>query len=384
MLGYVNISITRLLIMAVTDFDNRKGLDFPIVDSDIHTAYRTEAIREKIASHLEEPYKTQLTRETINYGAYPRDSFNKEPVDTGDDTGPSVVRGPDDVQESLVDDMGIDVAILNSLQKLDVIPSTERATREMRAINDVFIEHFLDGNKNFYGLLMISTQRPEAAAEEIDRLAGEDQIVGGLILNGPSAKPLGHEQYDIIYEAAEDNNLPMAFHTSAIGYALNRKFPFLFNDMENYAGLHTLSHPYANMATLTSLIMDGTVEKFPDLDFVFLEQDLGIVPLMMQRMNREAMEKAHDLPLLQKSPEEYLRERFYFGTQPLPEPQDIRHARSLIDIVGPDNLLFATDHPHPDFDEPEWVANKYFGHLDTEDQAKVFGGNAADVFGIDI
>lgn len=360
------------------------GIGHTIVDADIHTAYRTQEIREKIASRLDEPYRTHLTRETLNYGPYPRDSFPKDPVGESDYTESSVVSGPEDVQRDLVDGMGIDVAILNSLQKLDLIPDSERAVREMRAVNDVFIEHFLDGNDDFYGLAMLSTKRPDAAAEELDRLGDEKSIVGALVLNGPSSKPLGHEQYDVIYEAAQDNDLPVTFHTSAVGYALDRKFPFLFNDLENYASLHTLSHPYANMATITSLVMDGTVEKFPDLDFVFLEQDLGIVPLLMYRMNREVQEKAYDVPLLEKSPEQYMRERFYFGTQPLPEPENIEHARSIIDMVGADNILFTTDHPHPDFDDPEWVLNRYFGHLDHDDQAKIMGQNAAGVFGVDI
>lgn len=369
--------------MAQTNVGQSDGeSDLTIVDCDIHTAYRTNEIREKIAERLDEPYRTHLLRETLNYGPYPRDSFPKDPVGDSDYTESKVVNGPDDVEEEIIDGMGVDIAILNSLQKLDLIPDTERAVREMRAVNDVFIEHFLDDNDNYFGLAMLSTKRPAAAAEELDRLSDEDDIVGALILNGPSSKPLGHEQYDIIYEAAQDNDLPIAFHTSAVGYALDRKFPFLFNDMENYAGLHTLSHPYANMATMTSLIMDGTVEKFPELDFVFLEQGIGIVPLMMYRMNREAQEKAHDVPLLNKSPEAYIRDRFYFGTQPLPEPENIDHARSIIDMVGPDNILFTTDHPHPDFDDPEWVRNKYFGHLSDEDQAKVFGQNALDVFGI--
>lgn len=360
------------------------GIGHTIVDSDIHTAYRTEEIRKKIASRLDEPYRTHHLQETLNYGPYPRDSFPKDPVGDSDYTEDSVVQNPEDVQRELVDGMGIDVAVLNSLQKFDLVPSTERAVREMRAVNDVFIEHFLEGQDDFYGLMMLATKRPEAAAEEIDRLSDEDDIVGALILNGPSSKPLGHEQYDIIYEAAQDNDLPMVFHTSAVGYALDRKFPFLFNDMENYASLHTLSHPYVNMATMTSLIMDQTVEKFPDLDFVFLEQDLGIVPLMMYRMNREAQEKAHDVPLLEKSPEQYVRERFYFGTQPLPEPENISDARHMIDMIGPDNILFTTDHPHPDFDDPEWVLDRYFGHLDDEEQAKVMGKNAANVFSLDI
>lgn len=349
-----------------------------VVDCDVHCAYRTPELRNKIADRLEEPYRTHLLRETRSYGPYPRDSFPKGTV--GEDaSAEGLVETPADIQADLIEGMGVDVPILNSLQKFDLIPSSERAVREMSAVNQTFIEHFLDGTDS-YGLGMLTTQRPERAAEEIDTLATEDAIVGVMLLNGASEKPLGHPRYDVIYRAAADHGLPVVFHTSALGYTLNRKFPFLFNDVERYATLHTLAHPYANMATIASLIVNGVPEKFPELAFVCLELGLGTVPLMMHRLNREVRDKPYDAPLLEQSPEAYLRDRFYFGTQPLPEPDDARHARQIIDMIGTENLLFTTDHPHPDFDDPGWVVNKYFGHLDDDELAAVLGGNAIELF----
>lgn len=352
-----------------------------VIDSDVHTAYRTEEIREKIASRLDEPYESFLTKETLNYGPYPRDSFPKEGLmSTGGTTDDAVVGTPDDVRSDLCDDFGVDVAVLNSLQKFDLIPQRERAVREMQAVNDVFLEHFLEGHDEFFGLAMLQTQDPDKAAEEIDRIADNDSIVGALILNGPSDKPLGDPKYDIIYRAAEDNDLPVAFHSSAVGYAVSRKFPFMYDDLQHYGSLHGLSHPFANMTTATSLIMNGVVEKFPDLEFVFLEQDLGIVPLLMYRLNRETAQQPYEVPLLDKAPEEYIRDRFYWGTQPMPEPINNQDVRQIIDLIGPENILFTTDHPHSDFDDPQSVINQYFNHLDDEDIDKIMYKNANKVF----
>ncbi|MFC6766124.1 amidohydrolase family protein [Natrinema soli] len=354
-----------------------------IVDCDVHTAYRTETIRNKIADRLEEPYKSYLTKETLNYGPYPRDSFPKEGLmSSGGTTEGAVVETPEDIEEDLCEGFGVDVAILNSLQKFDLIPQRERARREMRAVNDVFVEHFLEGHDEFFGLAMLQTQDPAAAAEEIDRMGAEDDIVGALILNGPSDKPLGDPKYDIIYRAAEDNDLPLVFHSSAVGYAVSKKFPFMYNDLQHYGSLHGLSHPFANMVTVTSLIMNGVPEKFPGLDFVFLEQDIGIVPLLMHRLNRETNQQPYEVPLLDKAPEEYIRDQFYWGTQPMPEAQDNNDVRKTVDLIGPDNIVFTTDHPHSDFDDPSSVVNKYFSHLSEEDQDKIMYKNADRVFGL--
>ena len=378
--------ISAIMGQRSVDDQSRKGKsEQTIVDADVHTAYRTEEIRGKIASQLEEPYKSFLTKETLNYGPYPRDSFPKEGLmSSGGTTDDAVAGTPEDIQDDLCDDFGVDVAILNSLQKFDLIPQRERAVREMHAVNDVFLEHFLDDHDQFYGLAMLQTQAPDKAAEEIDRMATDNSIVGALILNGPSDKPLGDPKFDTIYRAAEDNNLPVVFHSSAVGYAVSRKFPFMYNDLQHYGSLHGLSHPFANMTTATSLIMNGVVEKFPDLEFVFLEQDLGIVPLLMYRLNRETAQQPYEVPLLDKAPEEYIRDRFYWGTQPMPEPVNNSDVRSIIDMIGPDNILFTTDHPHSDFDDPQSVINKYFSHLDDEDVDKIMYKNASGVFGLDL
>lgn len=354
-----------------------------VVDNDVHTAYRTENIRGKIADRLDEPYKTYLSESNLNYGPYPRDSFPKAGLlSSGGRTEDTVAGTPEGIQETLVDDFGVDVAILNSLQKFDLIPDRERSIREMRAVNDVFVEHFLDDYDKFRGLAMLQTQDPEAAAEEIDRMAGEDGIVGALLLNGASDKPLGDPNYDVIYKAAQDNDLPVAYHSSANGFTQNRRFPFMYNDLQTYSALHTLSHPFANMVTATSLISNEVPEKFPDLDFIFLEMDLGIVPLLYGRLNREAKQQPQEFPMMDRSPEAYMRNQFYWGTQPIPEPMDTQHVRNMIDTIGADNVLFATDYPHQDFDEPSSIINQYFSHLSQEEQDKIMYKNASEVYGL--
>lgn len=358
-----------------------------VIDCDVHVAHKADDIKAEIASRMDEPYATHLQMDGANYAAYPRDSFPKDPIGDREESenldASTFASQPDELVNGLYGSMGTDIAILNSLQTLDIIPEN-RALQEMSAVNDTLISRFLDDYDQFYGLAALGTKRPDKAAEELDRLGDEDDIVGALIMHGGSEKPLGHRRYEPIYRAAEDNDLPLAFHSTTIGYVLNRKFPFLFNDLEKYATLHTLAHPLAGIAMVASLVMNGIPAKFPDLDFVVLEQDLGIVPLLMYRMNREAREHAYDLPLLEKEPETYVREHFYWGTQPLPEPQDMAHMRHLIDMIGPESIVFASDHPHADFDNVDSVVQKYFSHLSEEEQQDILYRNAAKLFNLDI
>src|SRR5579875_1723936 len=55
---------------------------------------------------------------------------------------------------------------------------------------------------------------------------------------------------------------------------------------------------------------------------------------------------------LKRLPSEYLREHVWLTTQPMEEPEKRRHFRDIVEWIGPDRLLFATDYPHWDFDDP--------------------------------
>lgn len=111
--------------------------------------------------------------------------------------------------------------------------------------------------------------------------------------------------------------------------------------------------------TLTSLLVNGVPVKFPDLNFVFLESGISWIPMMMFRLNKEYSMRRSEAPLLEKSPEEYIRDSCYFSTQPLGEPNNPEHIRQIIDIVGVENLMFSSDYPHFDFDHP----NELYTHL---------------------
>jgi predicted TIM-barrel fold metal-dependent hydrolase len=103
---------------------------------------------------------------------------------------------------------------------------------------------------------------------------------------------------------------------------------------------------------------------------------------MMFRLNKEYSMRRSEAPLLEKSPEEYLRENFYFASQPLGEPNDPAHLQQILNIIGTDRLLFATDYPHWDFDHPSELDK----HLQTDfteaERRQVLFENAADIFGI--
>jgi predicted TIM-barrel fold metal-dependent hydrolase len=136
------------------------------------------------------------------------------------------------------------------------------------------------------------------------------------------------------------------------------------------------------MQTMVSLLVEGAPEKFPNLDFVFLEAGISWLPYMMYRLNKEYSIRKDEAPLLRKQPEEYIRESFYFASQPLGEPMNPAHMQALIDIIGADSLLFASDYPHWDFDHPSELNAHLIDRFDEEQRAKILHENATSVFNL--
>ncbi len=67
-------------------------------------------------------------------------------------------------------------------------------------------------------------------------------------------------------------------------------------------------------------------------------------------------ERLHsEVPHLKRKPSEYIRDHIWWTTQPMEDPERREHLFETIEWIGWDKLLFATDYPHWDFDEPSRV-----------------------------
>jgi len=340
----------------------------PIVDTDVHLS----APEEELAAYVDRPYRDWLTAPDVQLK-----SPEWDPTLGGKIESRSLLT-PDQLERDVLDPLHVDHPILNVFRNLSRLSQTDAAVELMRGCNDYLFDRFLDEGE-FLGLATVATQRPARAAEELDRVGENDRIVGAFLPTTGPVPPLGDPEYDVLYEAAEDRGLTPVFH-GATNSGFDVGFPRYDRAFEKFLTAHVNAHLWSQAMTLTSLLAHGVPEKFPDLDFVFLEAGIGWVPYMMFRLNKEAAMRRSEVPLLEKRPEEYIRERMYFASQPLGEPMDGEHMQSLLDMVGAESLLFASDYPHWDFDHPSELDAHLRARFTPEDRSKVLHENAAGVF----
>lgn len=192
----------------------------------------------------------------------------------------------------------------------------------------------------------------------------------------PANPNYNHPQYERLWAAIQDHDLPITFH------AATGKDP---RAAKGYGGaiINYVVHgclPVAEPAVV--LCSSGVIERFPKLRFAVVEGNAGWVPWMLDMMD-EACRKHHfwTRPKLKELPSTYFRSN---GAATLAED---RSALLTVEPYGlEDNLLWANDFPHHEGTWPHsaQAIERSFGALREETRAKILGLNAARMFGFEI
>jgi predicted TIM-barrel fold metal-dependent hydrolase len=265
-----------------------------------------------------------------------------------------------------------DILLVNQGFNADDDRSTALATAACRYLLDKVI----DPDEGIYSAIPVPHFNPTDAVELIDEMKNEDGFVGIYIINDGGEPPFGHRKYEPIYEAAESAGLPVVFHSGASGLD-----QYHTRGHEKFIETHTLGFLESNMRLLTSLLIQGIPEKFPDLNMAVLESGIFWVVCLMHRLDAEYLKRQSEAPLLTQRPSEYMKSRFYYGTQPLEVPQEERFLEVVLEMIGgADRLIYSSDYPHWDFDYPSVITDRKFLN-DAEKQA-ILGGNARELFGV--
>lgn len=202
--------------------------------------------------------------------------------------------------------------------------------------------------------IMVVPQNIDGSIEEIEQWAGDERFVA-VFLPVSEVYPLwGNHKYHRIYEVAQHYNLPVIMH-SVTGLASS--FPFNLEQFYTTYSSHTVSHVFAMMANLMSVMETGVPVRFPKLRICFQESGLTWVPFMRMRLDKEYNENRSAWAHFDDRPSKWIS-NFYFATQPVEEPDN---RQDLIDLIciykGEDTTVFASDWPHHDFDHPRAVFN---------------------------
>lgn len=242
------------------------------------------------------------------------------------------------------------------------------------SLNDYQIERIVHQEPRLRLSMAVTFESPDLAAEEIQRV-GNDPAVLSVLGMSKTLEPLGNRKYWPVYEAAEAAGLPLQIHLSQGGGHANTGTGWTSYHAEYHAG-----HVQSVQSQVLSLILQGVFDRFPKLKIMFVEGNVVHLVPLLRRLDYHWSNLKSELPDLQRKPSDYVRDHIWTSTQPIDEPQDPAHLQEMFEEFGVENILFASDYPHFDFDSPETVFPASF---DTSVRQKIFQTNGKRFFELD-
>lgn len=359
----------------------REELDGGVVDADFHMTEQMD----DLGPYLSDRWEYLLSGGGRFDGFYdPFPSSGVVPVHIlsgrAQTHHPHAVRTTEDVYEGM-DLFGSDAALVTPgdvMLDLAMVHHEQLASSLASAYNEFYLTEVADDP--FYGAIAIAGQQPEEAAEEIETHADDSAVAAAYLPVGGLNPPLGDRRYAPIYEACERYDLPLVMHSTASAPMVS--FPRQFEGLNRAMSNHAIAHPFQQATNVVSMVTNGIPELY-DVDFVFQEAGLGWVPYFMHRLDGEYFAQREDAPLLEKPPSEYMKEDFYYTSQPM---EGLQTAPEYVCSVarhmgGPESLMWASDYPHHDFDHLDAIVRTLNKEFSVAELADVFGGTAREVFG---
>ena len=182
-----------------------------IIDCDIHV--------NPSSVHALLPYLSEHWREYIAHSDF------KGPVDTSYPPGAPTTARPDTMPSSggpagsdlallrkqVLDPLSVELGILSCDYAVDSIRNPDTAAALSRALNDWQAEEWLDREPRLRASVVVPSQVPTLAAEEIDRVGSRRGFVQ-VFLPARSEAPYGNRRFHPIFEAAVRQDLVVSIH----------------------------------------------------------------------------------------------------------------------------------------------------------------------------
>ena len=215
----------------------------------------------------------------------------------------------------------------------------------VQAYNDFLSEWCGTDPNRLVPIMAVPFWDVDATVKEIGR-AWKKGHKGVLFTSEPEVfgqPPLADPQWEPVWSTAEDLGLTINFHIGS-GDLTQLRGGFKGNGRQaNYAKLTTMLF-LDNSRAVMEVIISGMCHRHPSLNIVSVESGIGWIPFVLEALDWQWLNSGvrQEHPEYDLLPSEYFKRQvygcFWF---------ERASARAAIDILGPDNLLYETDFPHP-------------------------------------
>ncbi len=343
------MSTSTTTVRAGSDAEHTKD---ELIDADGHVIEDMRGILER----LEGPYR-ELREQTLHGGAgepanlFPPLGFlnNMPYVTTAMLDRKPAEHGLDPASwEYFLDAVGIERTVLyptlattiGRARDLEYSIALSRAYNDWMA--DTYVRH---PSGKFQAAALLPMQVPSEAVAELRRAVGELGFCSAVIPSHGLPNHLGSEQFFPVYQAAQELDVPLAFHGDGhdgMG----------FDDLNVYAPIHALGHPISLLITLGGMLFNGVFELFPGLRVAYLEGGSAWILMAAERFTEsfKALQPVQSKRVLKletgTSVLDYLRRLMAQGRIVLGCEGGERYLATAIKDFGCQPFMYSSDFPH--------------------------------------
>ena len=303
------------------------------------------------------------------------------------------------IPEEHVKDMdidGVDVGVLfpsNAFKLYNVVQDSELLSTCFRVYNDWIAEFCRPFPSRLKGIGMLNVDDVQVGVNELERCV-ELGLAGAMISVYPRLYP--HEglryhslEYEPLWAAAQDLEMPIVLHVLTNRLCFDETVHDRHSTVAGAGGdsspSFTTNLDHWVRMSLGDIIFSGVLERYPKLQVGAAEFELSWVPHFLDRMDynytQRGMATGENVHRFKGDmlPSEYFHRQVFVSFQ-----EDGLGIR-LREIIGVDNLQWASDYPHPEstFPRSREILEEILSDCTEEEKAKIAGGNAARIYHLD-
>lgn len=182
-----------------------------------------------------------------------------------------------------------------------------------------------------------------------------------------------------LFELCDSRAMPINFHIATGGID---GFSMTWKDLDfqKKLAVGAMLFYIGNAATLANFIVSGLLDKYTKMKIVSVESGVGWIPFLLEALEYQIDEMMPDHKT-QRRPVEYFRDQmfasFWF--------EKVAPAK-MLELIGPDNVMFETDFPHPTalYPDPQAHLTEVLGDVNKSYVRKILQENAERCYNLDL
>jgi aminocarboxymuconate-semialdehyde decarboxylase len=269
-----------------------------------------------------------------------------------------------------MDEKGIDISLTSVAAPLFLYETgAERSAEIARMVNDAAAQLSSQTDGRMVGVATVPMTAPELAADELRRACGELGLKGVEIGTTVGDVMLDDAALEPFWSAAEEVGATVFLHPYTYMLGLQQHPGF-----KQFFLLNTVGNPLETHLAAGRMILGGLFDRHPGV-VVQLSHGGGGLPFQLARLQHTYNMREAVREVAQKPPFDYL-DNLLFDTV----LYDERPLAYLLELVGPERVIFGTDGP---FDIADMTGAEFARRHGDGAATAILEGNARRAYNLD-